>query len=206
MTSEREPAVGWRLWRLREGRLHSWAVDYVWEPGPVEARCLIVPTGLYYYPPAAVREPCERSPGEGCRCGIWALWDLSTCVTRARRVGPRHRGSTVMGLISGWGTVAIHGREGFRAQHAAILCLFADSVWDRALDHLVSGPPAGAGLVRLLSRLTSSAAREGALRRAAAHYGVPLLRLAEAVDRGVLAEFGLKRGQIETVRPRGRPD
>src|SRR5258708_13094420 len=34
-----------------------------------------------------------------------------------------------MGLVVGWGTVALHGREGFRAERGALRCLFTDRPW-----------------------------------------------------------------------------
>jgi hypothetical protein len=52
--------------------------------------------------------------------------------------GPRarhlSRGDAVMGLIASWGTVAVHGEEGFRPQRAAILCQFSDSISKSWLD------------------------------------------------------------------------
>jgi hypothetical protein len=129
MTPHREPVLGWRLWRARRSRLHSWVVDHVWQPGPIEATCLKDDhrsKGLSF----PLSEPCEQSPGEGCQCGVWSVWDLGRCVTKGRERGFSAGVTPVMGLIAGWGTVAVHGAEGFRAQHAAILCLFSDSIWE----------------------------------------------------------------------------
>jgi hypothetical protein len=110
------------------------------------------------------------------------------------------RAELVIGLIAGWGTVAIHGEEGFRAQHAAILCLLTDSIWDKSLDPLCNRmgwwPLAGRWL-RLLGRPRSTSA---SLQRVAAEYAVPVLALADAVRSGVLAEFGLSDQQLERAR------
>ena len=197
MSSRREPTLGWRLWRLRDGRLWSWALDYAWKSGPLEARCMIDQASSR----AALfvrREPCERSPGQHCQCGIWGLWDLGRCVAEGRDYLPSVRAALVIGLIAGWGTVAIHGDEGFRAQRAAICCLLADSIWDKSMDPLCDQQswwlPAGRWL-RLLARPRSTS-----LRCVASEYAVPVLPLADAVRSGVLAEFGLSDQQLERAK------
>src|SRR5262249_40054110 len=123
------PLVGWRLWRLREGRLGSWAAEHVWQPGPNEAHCLNDSIGA-----VRRRPPCERSPGSGWRGGIWAVLEPERCLRMAREGAVWwDAGTIVMGLMVGWGTTAIHGAEGFRCQHAAVTCLFLDAINDRAL-------------------------------------------------------------------------
>src|SRR5215831_6272758 len=114
-----EPVLGWRIWNLRGGRLESWAVDYCWEPGENLAACL-----------APHRRACRSSPGLHCQCGFWAVWTPGQCLARACAAAepPWH----VMGLVVGWGTVALHGREGFRAERAALRCLFTDRPWSAA--------------------------------------------------------------------------
>src|SRR5215472_1491081 len=136
MTGDGAPLVGWRLWRLRKGRLHSWTLDHVWDPGPNHASCIAFSTPAISQ--ISPRDRCPQSPGNDCACGLWALWDLGRCLTKGR--SERWRGgSAVVGLISGWGTVAVHGDEGFRCQHARIILLFGDSVWNPAVDPLVKG-------------------------------------------------------------------
>ena len=49
---------------------------------------------------------------------------------------PSRHSRNVMGLIAGWGIVALHGRERFRPQRAAIFCLFSDSISESRLDSL----------------------------------------------------------------------
>ena len=199
MSSRREPALGWRLWRLRGGRLWSWVLDYAWERGPLEASCMIDQASSR----AALfvqREPCVRSPGQHCQCGIWALWDLGRCVAKGRDHLSSVHAELVVGLIAGWGTIAIHGEEGFRAQRAAILCLLTDSIWDKSLDPLCDQQAwwlAAGRWLRLLARPRSTPA---SLRRLAAEYAVPVLLLADAVRSGVLAEFGLSDQQLERAR------
>jgi hypothetical protein len=194
-----EPVIGWRLWRLRHDRLHSWAVDHVWELGPAEAVCrplgglrmgnLLIPT----------RRACQNPPGKGCRCGFWALWDPAACVTWARSEPARERPQVVLGLIAGWGTVALHGDEGFRAQHASILCLFSDEVDDQVLDPLTKWPRWQIWCRRRIHRERPAPERPASLQRAAEAHGVPLMPLAEAVRRGVLSEFGLTAERIRRV-------
>jgi|GraSoiStandDraft_47_1057283.scaffolds.fasta_scaffold672576_1 hypothetical protein len=188
-----KPAVGWRIWRLRDGRLHSWVVDHVWEPGHNQARCLSVE------PPAlSTRYSCSQAPGPGCMCGFWALWDLKRCLVKGRAEESSASGQAVIGLMQGWGTVAVHGQEGFRAQHAKALFLINDSVWDAGLDPLVSGvwSVAWRRWLRLSSRrpLPSDEVQE-----AADYYGVPRASLVDAVRRGLLAEHGVPRQQVESA-------
>jgi hypothetical protein len=185
-----EPALGWRLWHVHRGRLLSWAVDYLWEPGENVASCMVLSC-----------TPCDTPPGRCCHCGFWALW---TPAQVARRVGtatepPWH----VMGLVSGWGTVARHGREGFRAERAALRCLFTDRPWTGATP---PGPPlAAAGWWR--RRFEAPAPAEAAAPRGgrgrldelaavAARYGVPLVSLRSAVDLGLLSELGVPRAHV----------
>jgi hypothetical protein len=189
------PLVGWRVWRLKDGRLHSWVVDHVWGAGRVAARCLPTRTGMLGMDWS--REACSRSPGEGCKCGFWALTDIERCVSRARSDPSRtRRRSAVIGLMAGWGTVAIHGDEGFRCQYASVLCLLSDGVDD---DSLAPRGPGAGWWGRLTDRWPAgwrpseraARRRRESLQRAAAYHGVPLVSLADAIRCGVLAEFGM---------------
>ena len=146
------------------------------------------------------REPCVRSPGQYCQCGIWALWDLGRCVAKGRDHLSSVRGALVVGLIAGWGTVAIHGDEGFRAQRAAIRCLLMDSIWDKSMDPLCGQQTwslAAGRWLRLFARPRSTAS---SLRRVATEYAVLALPLADAVQGGVLAELGVSDQQLERAR------
>jgi hypothetical protein len=148
----------------------------------------------------ANREPCVRSPGQHCQCGIWALWDLGRCVAKGRDHLSSVRTVLVVGLIVGWGTVAIHGDEGFRAQRAAIRCLLADSIWDKSLDPLCDQLGGWLAAGRSLGLLARSRPTLSALQGVASEYAVPVLPLADAVRSGVLAEFGLSDQQLERAR------
>ena len=185
-----EPVVGWRLWRLRGGRLHSWAVDYCWEPGENRARCI-----------AHGRSACITSPGQYCQCGIWAVWSPRACRERARTAAA-DRSEHVLGLIAGWGTVAVHGREGFRAEWAAIRCLFTNC------PGILAARTIGSSLFGWWPRgneqaPTDSADEPGidpqrmdALHAVAARHGVPLVSLRKAVGMGLLGEMGIPRRHI----------
>jgi hypothetical protein len=189
-----DPIVGWRVWNLRDGRLGSWAIDRCWKPGENVATCL----------PYSSRA-CRSSPGHGCQCGFWAVWSPMDCVVRActAKEPPWH----AMGLVAGWGTVALHGREGFRAERAALLCLFTDRPWAGSWRSRRAGR-----LVRpwrFLLRWTSPGEVEArytaALDAVATHYGVPLVSLREAVRIGLLDELGVPSRQIdEAARVAGR--
>jgi hypothetical protein len=157
-----EPVLGWRLWKLEDGCLASLMADHRWEPGETRARCLTLNHAV-----------CRESPGQRCLCGLWAVWSVKQTLTMAclGKEPPWY----VMGLIAGWGTVAMHGTEGFRAERAAVRCLFTDRPWH--------------GSPRPMRRLA-------ALRSAGARHAVPLLPLREAIEIGLLGELGLPDDMI----------
>ena len=176
-----EPVLGWRLWRLRDGALQSCAVGYIWRPGDNQATCLA---------PRA----CSHPPGRGCACGLWALFSLLGCLDRAR--ADRRERAWVPGLIRAWGDVALHGREGFRAEHASVACLFTDWPWESSLRQRAG--KISAYWRRMLERVgctfepvSPEPGREESLVRAADEYGVPLLSLRDALSCGLLQELGL---------------
>jgi hypothetical protein len=105
-----------------------------------------------------------------------------------------------MGLMQGWGSVALHGGEGFRAQYARILCLFSDRVWDRELERLVGGLHWWRQLAGFPRIRNPARARvwEQKVAAAADRYAVPVLGLADAVRLGVLRELGVSD---RVVRP-----
>lgn len=194
MTEHPGQVLGWRLWRLRDGLLGSWAVSYDWKPGLNTASCRL---------PAAVR--CSSPPGRHCQCGLWGLYSPLRCLARGRHDGIGWW--PVMGLVRGWGTVALHGSEGFRAEHAAVVCLFSDwplipgrvslagresSRWLRMLSALLHGdggpPPA------------TQRDRAGALRDTASNYGVPLVSIADSVRLGLLQELEVGSRALEEVQ------
>jgi hypothetical protein len=192
VTSRPEPILGWRLWRVREQALESWAASWTWEPGPNEAHCL-----------APVRR-CDRPPGRGCLCGYWGLFSPLRALERAR--AERTERASVLGLVRGWGDTAVHGVEGFRAERASVACLFSDWVWDAA-----EMPCPDQGLERavwLLKRRLGYLPRPAPphpsrlrdLEAAASHYEVPLLRLEDALHMHLLEELGAGQAMVEEVR------
>lgn len=175
-----DPLVGWRIWRLGDGVLRSCVVASEWSPGVNAASCL-------------AGRPCESAPGPGCRCGYWATSELSECLARAR--GDRTEYRWALGLIYGYGEVAVHGAEGFRAEKASIACLFTDWPWGRVRD---SRLPMWIWRLRECVNIPSVPVRphpqrSGALEAAASRYGVPLISLAQALRSGLLEEFGVER-------------
>ena len=191
---EPEPVLGWRLWRLHGDHLRSWAIDYVWEPGENLARCL-----------ARSGRRCPNPPGTDCQCGFWALWSPLSCLRRARNEGNSY--PSVVGLINGWGTVALHGKEGFRAERAAIVCLFTDQVsgpfqprpdhppfkWWRGLLSMGSVFVPEATIEEHSSQLPSQ------LGPVAESYGVPVQTLKSALHAGLLGELGVATEAISEV-------
>lgn len=175
MSQQLEPVVGWRLW-IGEGEdLLSWAVDYSWVPGENIAQCL------------APHQPrCIKVPGTVCQCGFWAVWSPKWSVTRAVDLSPK--GAYVWGLVQGWGTVAIHGTEGFRAERAKVLCLFTDRPWNTVAKPLAKRVALGIFYKEALAR--------SELVVIARRYAVPLLPLRLAADYGLLREFGVPSHQI----------
>jgi hypothetical protein len=185
-----EPVVGWRIWRLVGWRLESWAVDYCWQPGENRAVCL-----------PRNRVACESPPGPHCQCGFWAVWSPRACLARAD--SDSELCWHVMGLISGWGTVALHGREGFRAERAAIRCLFTDwspsayrSAMARGRLHRWVRRRMGASEAQA-SPTRRDRRRVEALHDVAGRYGVPLVSLLGAVEVGLLSELGVPSAQVE---------
>lgn len=190
------PFVGWRIWRMTGEGLVSWAVNYTWEPGPNRAVCLRQQRGILPPEPA-----CPVSPGPGCACGLWGVWDLAGVVARARdELLDPFASAPVIGLVMGWGEVAVHGVEGFRASHASIQLLIEDSPWSALLDGL--GAPHGwlAALRRRLGGEQADIARRRALERVRARYGVPIHRLDVAARSGLLAELGLPLTSVRAVK------
>jgi hypothetical protein len=149
---------------------------------------------------------CVAPPGKHCQCGFWALSSPLKCLAMAYRGGglpPSH----VLGLIVGWGTVAIHGSEGFRAQHASVTCLFTDWAGATPVPNLARGRLTRWSrrvLGHRLNRHREAGAepdprRLPALRGAARRYAVPLISLRGALGLGVLGEWGIPSRRIQEV-------
>ena len=148
---------------------------------------------------------CAAPPGKHCQCGFWALWSPLQCLARAQE--PVEPPWHVLGLVSGWGTVALHGREGFRAQYASVTCLFTDWAgsaavpsladsrlerwWRRVLGRRFNG--------RLRAGAKPDPERLSALQGAATRYAVPLVSLRGALDLRLPGEWGIPPRQTQEV-------
>jgi hypothetical protein len=122
----------------------------------------------------------------------------------------RHEGAgwwPVMGLMRGWGTVAVHGQEGFRSEHAAIVCLFSD--WPFLPGRVRLGHSPVSRWRRAVALLggddgplpSHQAQRNAGLRAAAAAYGVPLLSIAGSLRLGMLEELGIHPRGLRELEP-----
>jgi len=162
-----EPVIGWRVWGLTNDRLLSIAQGASWEPGENQARCL------------AGRE--HDVPAPSCHCGFWALNNPVPAMHLALSNRPW---PVAVGLIRGYGAIALHGREGFRAGLASVICIFSD---------------APEPLVTELG---------DARRRVAEEYGVPCIVLDAAISIGFLHEMGVGSQAVEQLKAwiaAGRP-
>lgn len=111
---------GYRCWRLRhEGLLHSVSVENSWDRGELTATCLSGSLNLPHDPP-------ERSPVQGCTCGIYATHcpglERGYGVPEPPHVPPSAPNVSIPGVVEAWGQVRL-GTRGFRAEHARIVAL-----------------------------------------------------------------------------------
>jgi hypothetical protein len=107
------------------------------------------------------------------------------------------RRRAVFGLINGYGTIALHGTEGFRAEFATIACLFPDRIGASGRLERVRRPryvDAGDATKQWIDGST------GALKAIADRYGVPLVPLKSALSIGLLDELGATKEATEEVR------
>lgn len=181
-----EPLVGWRLWKARNRKLHSWAVDHVWQPGANNAVCLSDPPYR-----------CAQSPGTSCKCGYWGLYSPRAAVDIARATMSTE---AVMGLVVGYGTVALHGPEGFRAESAMITCLFTDELVLAPVERLWHGLQRRLHRTRVVDTDDDMKHRTRDLSPVAADYAVPLVTLRGALSLGLLGELGVQPGAICELR------
>jgi hypothetical protein len=140
-----EPIVGYRQWRLLEGRLRSLFSESSWLGPELQARC-----------PVGGHDP-QITPAQACSCGIYAYYD--PC--------PRTASAATHDLIGGavvvWGRIELHA-TGMRAEHARIVAL--------ALP--VSRGPKRRAAAEVAERLGIPLVPHRRLRSAAAEHGAPL--------------------------------
>jgi|SRR5579872_3198039 len=166
--------VGWRVWWVERRELCSLAREYRWKPGENAATCL-----------AGEQVPCSLSPGRSCRCGFWALFSPRAAMHLVSPAQDHRR--AVFGLISGYGTIALHGTEGFRAEFATIACLFPDRIGESVrLERARRRRYVDAG--ETMNQLIDSSTDP--LKAVADRYGVLLVPLKTALSIGLLDELG----------------
>jgi hypothetical protein len=169
-----EPVIGWRVWVVANNRLHSIAKNAFWQPGENQAECRVGRHKL-------------DVPAPSCGCGFWALHNpvsamqlAAGCLWSTRMesgftaLDPQW--SVAVGLILGYGAIAVHGWEGYRASLASVACIFAD-----APEELVT--------------------EKTELRRTVADkYGVPCIALDAAISIGFLREMGVGSQAVEQLK------
>lgn len=99
-----DPVIGFRQWRLSEGRLCSPFSDVRWDEVVVDAVC-----------PLGAHGP-EDVPAEGCSCGIYALYEPCP------RTASTATADLVAGAVVVWGTIQLHA-NGLRAASCRIIAL-----------------------------------------------------------------------------------
>ena len=107
------PVVGFRTWRIANGRLLSPYVPCRWDGPVMTAECRDANRGLQQGR-GWLAAPHE-SPHPDCQCGIYAY----------HRPGPRTWFGEVWwceGVITAWGRIEVHG-QGIRAQFARVRAL-----------------------------------------------------------------------------------
>jgi hypothetical protein len=107
------PVVGFRAWRIANGRLVSPYVPCRWEGRVMRAECYDANRGLVRGDGWLDRP--HESPHPDCRCGIYAY----------HTPGPRtYFGESWWcgGLVTAWGHLEVHA-DGFRAQFARVEAL-----------------------------------------------------------------------------------
>ena len=97
-----DPVVGFRQWRLTDGRLRSLYSGVRWHGRELRARC-------------ALRDrDSHESPANACSCGIYAYYDPCP---RTASAGTR---DFVAGAVILWGRIELHA-TGMRAQYARVV-------------------------------------------------------------------------------------
>lgn len=94
-----EPVIGFRVWKLLDGKLYSPLQTHCWVPGANTAYCRRGGT-----PPS-----CHSA------CGLYAQHQVKS-------LGPELRAVGVIGAVQAWGVLETHSM-GFRAEHARPILL-----------------------------------------------------------------------------------
>ena len=163
----------------------SFHVPYVWTLGENRATCTAQHTAQ-----------CSQPPGPNCHCGFWALWSPLAAMSRD------FSGEAVLGLISGYGAVAFHGEEGFRAEFASLACVFTDRIESEISAKFVRsvGRRQRQSLARALGLPGNQILRRRDRYKIGEFYGVPCLSIKSALSLGLLEEFGVRPQAIWELR------
>ena len=140
-----DPVIGFRQWRLAEGRMCSPFSDVRWDEAVVDAVC-----------PLGAHRP-EDVPAEGCSCGIYALYEPCP------RTASTATADLVAGAVVVWGTIQLHA-NGMRAGSCRII----------ALELPLSRRRKRTECVAVAEVLGVPAVRHRELRAQAARHGAPL--------------------------------
>ena len=99
-----EPVIGFRQWRLHDGKLWPLFADRPWKRGVQTAVC-----------PALHALHDDPPPGHDCTCGIHAWYRTCPLLGSAFT-------ELVAGAVAMWGQMGLHA-IGMRAQHALVIAL-----------------------------------------------------------------------------------
>jgi hypothetical protein len=113
VASRRDPVVGWRIWRVVDGRLHAVVWGTPWEPrARFAARCEDRPSP-FWQPDQRPHE--HAAPARECECGVYAFESRG----EAERLASEKVDDDViaLGRVSLWGRV-LEAERGYRGQYA----------------------------------------------------------------------------------------
>jgi hypothetical protein len=119
------PVIGFRQWRLRDGRLHSMWNDDCWIDGALAASC----------------EVADGAPHPSCTCGVHA-WHRqvplgASALTR----------DLVAGAVAVWGAIEVHA-TGMRGEHARVVALALPTIrWRKRWELAIAAGELGVDLV-----------------------------------------------------------
>ena len=130
------PVIGFRSWRIANGRLQSPYIPCRWEGRVMHAECYDANRALLRGQ-GWLAEPHD-SPHPDCQCGIYAY----------HRPGLRsYYGEQwwCEGVIAAWGRIEVHA-DGLRAEYARVEALAVPELGNRALAPAVEAIGAGLGV------------------------------------------------------------
>jgi hypothetical protein len=135
-----DPVVGFRDWRVEDGKLASRHLPMLWTERTMRAECF--PIGGYEFASELDANP-HSAPGVSCSCGIYA-WhrpqgEFSMVDVRG-----------VTGIVTLWGTLQTYA-DGMRAEYARVEALAVYDRWTADKKNSVGGIASalGADLVEL---------------------------------------------------------